>query len=230
MSIFLDTALSFPTVVFTFFLCLSTILWLLTALGFLGVDAGQAGDIGDIGDIGGDIGLFGTHAHAETDTISVQETMGFMSRFGLNGIPITIVISLTSLLGWVTTYSAQKWLLNQISVALFYYLAGLVVMLLAFFISVMITAKICAPLRRSLLESTAPSKAKLAGQTATVLTSLVNMQFGEARLNDDGADLLLKIRAEEKLGFKKGDKVVLLQYLPDQHAYLVISEAEFNGY
>ena len=48
-------------------------------------------------------------------------------------------------------------------------------------------------------------------------------------LEDGGAGLILKVRADEALGLKRGDRVVLLEYLEAQHAYRVITEDEFRG-
>jgi hypothetical protein len=48
-------------------------------------------------------------------------------------------------------------------------------------------------------------------------------------LEDGGAGLILRVRADEALGFKRGDRVVLLEYLAAEHAYRVITEEEFRG-
>ncbi|MNQ46815.1 hypothetical protein D3C85_606410 [compost metagenome] len=57
----------------------------------------------------------------------------------------------------------------------------------------------------------------------------VSPQFGEADLDDQGAGLILRVRADAAQGFKRGDRVVLLQYLEAEHAYRVVSEDEFKG-
>ena len=67
----------------------------------------------------------------------------------------------------------------------------------------------------------------IVGQVAIVRSSRVDTKFGEAILEDGGAGLLLKVRALEGEKFTYKDRVVLLEYIPAQHAYTVISEAEF---
>ncbi|MGC3048282.1 hypothetical protein ACPTGU_30655, partial [Pseudomonas aeruginosa] len=50
----------------------------------------------------------------------------------------------------------------------------------------------------------------------------VSLELGVALLEDGGAGLILKGRAEEIEGFKRGDPVVLLEYLEAEHAYRVV--------
>jgi hypothetical protein len=70
MTEFLQTMLSFPTVIFTFFMCLCLILWLMTIFGLVGF---EAGDI-DV-DVDVEAGI----------SSSVGEAVGILSRFGLGG-------------------------------------------------------------------------------------------------------------------------------------------------
>ena len=83
MDTFLHIIFSFPTVFFTFLLALSVVYWLLTMLGFVGIEAL-------------DLDLDATDSVASLDVFS-----GLLFRLGLNGVPITIVVSLIALLGWM---------------------------------------------------------------------------------------------------------------------------------
>jgi len=67
------------------------------------------------------------------------------------------------------------------------------------------------------------------GQTAVVRSGRVTLEHGEAVLENGGAGLILRVRADEARAFKRGDRVVLLEYLEAQHAYRVITEDEFRG-
>ena len=69
----------------------------------------------------------------------------------------------------------------------------------------------------------------LLGQCVKVRTAKVTAAFGEATLEDGGAGLILRIRADEALGFKRGDSLVLIEYLNNQNAYRVVSEQAFKG-
>jgi hypothetical protein len=92
-----------------------------------------------------------------------------------------------------------------------------------------LTAVLCRPLRRLFRKLEAPLARSLLGQVATVRSGTVSPRFGEADLDDQGAGLILRIRAEESAGFRRGDRVVLLEYLEGEHAYRVLGEDEFKG-
>lgn len=213
---FLGYMLSFPTVIYSFFLCICIILWLLTVLGLLGLEGAEI-DASDIGDAG-----------AGPDYHIAGEAMGLLSRFGFNGIPITLLVTLLALFGWVISFLAQSLILKHFS-SIFYYLAGLVVFLVSFVATVYLTAIVCRPLRIVFKSQTALRNKHLIGRVVTVSSLTVDSNYGEAFMEDGGAGLLLQIRAHVQQQLKKGDKVVLLEYLQDISAYRVISEEEFKG-
>lgn len=210
---FFSSMLSFPTVIYSFFLCVCVILWLLTALGMLGFEGADA----DVSGVGGGL-----------DHHIASEAMGLLSRFGLNGVPITLMVTLLALFGWVISFLAQSLILKHFP-GIFYYLAGLVVFVVSFVATVFLTAKVCRPLRVVFKSQSAPRNQHLIGHVVTVSSLTVDPNYGEAFMDDGGAGLLLQIRAESLQQLKKGDKVVLLEYLHDISAYRVISEDEFKG-
>ncbi|MGL4668118.1 MAG: hypothetical protein ACRCWR_09330 [Saezia sp.] len=231
MEAFLTVALSFPTVIYTFFLCLCTVLWLLTIMGALSLDTGMdiGGDVGDMGDIGGDIGdahLASPHIDIDTGAEAAQ-AVGVLTRLGLNGVPITIVITLLSLFGWIISYQVQVHFLASITVPIIYWSLGLALMVSSLVVAVIITAQFCKPLRKVFKPALGVRKRHLLGQTAIVTSLNVDMHYGEARYESKGADMLLKVRAPEERNFQRGDRVVLLQYNPNQDYYTIISEEEF---
>ena len=79
------------------------------------------------------------------------------------------------------------------------------------------------------LQVEAISSKSVLGQVAVVRSGRVTASHGEAVLEDGGAGLILRVRADEALGFKRGDRVVLLEYLAAEHAYRIITEEEFRG-
>ncbi len=217
MTEFLQAIMSFPTLIFTFFLCVCLVLGLMTIFGVLGF---EAGDI----DVDMDADM-----DADMDTGSAAEAVGLLSRFGLSGVPITLVISFLSLFGWFISLMFQIVLLNHITIPFLNYLFGFVTFLVSLAVSIWLTAMACKPLRKTFKSQDGIRNRHLIGQIATVRSGSVSMSYGEAVLDYEGAGLLLRIRAEEIQGFKKGDKVVLLEYLEDVQAYKVISEDEFRG-
>lgn len=208
MDIFLQTALSFPTVLFSFLLCLAIIYWAIVALGLVEVDL----------------------LDVEADSLLAGDGVAaLLSKLKLNDIPVTLVLSVLALFGWLLTYFAELLILRHLPLGLLRYPLGLVVAVVALGLSLPVAAAVCSPLRPLFRKAEATTSKSVLGQTAVIRSGRVTLEHGEAVLEDGGAGLILKVRAEEAKGFKRGDRVVLLEYLEAQHAYRVITEDEFRG-
>ncbi|WP_347904343.1 hypothetical protein [Pseudomonas purpurea] len=212
MEIFLQTVLSFPTVVFSFVLCLAIIYWAIVAFGLVEVD---------VLDLEADALLEGSG--------NAEGLAGLLIKFKLDGVPVTVVLTLLVFFGWFFTYFVQLWVLSHFALGLWLYPLGLVVLIGALLLAAPISAVICKPLRPLFHKLEATSSRSVLGQTAVVRSGRVTLTFGEALLDDGGAGLILRVRADEARGFKRGDRVVLLEYLEAQHAYRVITEDELRG-
>jgi hypothetical protein len=149
-------------------------------------------------------------------------------RLGLNGVPVTIVITLVSIFGWFICYC-----LSSFSTTIFgswvRFVVGLPIFAVALYAGVMITAVAIRPLRRFFAKVEQLTEKKVLGQTAVVRSSRVDNQFGEANFDDGGAGMILKVRTSGDISFVRGDKVVLLEYVAAGNYYRVISEQEFLG-
>ncbi|WP_443190412.1 hypothetical protein [Pseudomonas indica] len=212
MDIFLRTVLSFPTVLFSFLLCLAIVYWLIVSLGFVEVD---------LLDVEADSVLEGS---GQTEGLA-----GLLSKLRLSGVPVTLVLTLLSFFAWFICYFAELWVLSPLPLGVLRYPLGLIVALVALMLAVPISAAICRPLRPLFHKLEATTRKSVLGQTAVVRSGRVTPQHGEATLEDGGAGLILRVRADEARGFKRGDRVVLLEYLEAEHAYRVITEDEFRG-
>lgn len=211
MDPFYQNISSFPTAIFTFFLLLFMLFWLIAVLGFVEIDALDLPDI----DLDTD--------HATPDAIS-----GLIMKFGLHGVPITITLSILSLLGWFISYYAIYFLGGFLGDGLIRFVYGLVVFISTLYVAAKLTSIIIRPLKPLFKKMEQSTEKLVLGQTAVVRTSRVDNSFGEAILEDGGAGLILKIRSTNDDKFKKNDRVVLLEYVKDQNAYRVISEEEFT--
>lgn len=209
MDTFLQIILTFPTIFFTFFLVLSAVYWLLTVLGFVGIEALDM-------DLDGD------------SVASLNVFSGLLFRLGLNGVPLTIVISLIALLGWVFCFLIVYFVYPWIRVPWLQLVTGIPVVVGVLYVSAIITAVIIKPLRPIFLASDQQVQKQILGQVAVVRTGEVNRSFGEAYLEDGGAGLIIKVRAYKDEVFKRGDRVVLLEYVAGENLYRVVSEADFN--
>lgn len=212
MELFLQVVLSFPTVLFSVLFCLVLIYWLAVALGSVEVD---------LLDVSIDSSLNGA-GH-------VEGVAGLLSKLKLNDVPVTVVVTLLTLTGWLISYLVEVWLLRYLPLGVLRFPLGLIVAIGALILAVPVCAAICRPLRPLFRKAEATSSKTVLGQVALVRSGKVTLQHGEAVLEDGGAGLILRVRADETQGFKRGDRVVLLEYLAAEHAYRVISENEFRG-
>lgn len=219
MDPFYQNIASFPTVFFTFFLGLSFLYWLIAMLGWVEIDALDF----DIPDLDGDLGVNTDNGMSNPDALA-----GLMLKLGLNGVPVTIIVSIISLIGWLICYYLVHFLMPWVPDGILRYVIGIPILLGSLYLAALLTAQIIRPLRPLFKETTQSAKA-IIGQIAVVRTSTVDESFGEAIMEDGGAGLLLKVRATGDTTFKKNDRVVLFEYLAEQGVYRVISEDEFNG-
>ncbi len=212
MEIFLQSALSFPTVLFSFLLCVAILYWCVAAMGIADVD------------------LLDIEADSALDGVHPEGLAGLLLKLGLNGVPVTLVLTLLFFFAWMLSYFVEVLLLRHLPLGLLRYPLGLLVMPVAVLLAVPVSAALCRPLRPLFRKLEATSSKSVLGQTAVVRSGRVSANFGEALLEDGGAGLILRVRADEARGFKRGDRVVLLEYLPGEHAYRIITEDEFKGF
>ena len=209
MDIFLQTALSFPTALFSFLLCVAVFYWLVVVLGGVDIDLLDADGVSKGG---------------QTEGLA-----GLLSKLKLEGVPVTLVLTLLFFFAWFFSYFAELWLLRHLPLGLLRYPLGLVVAFAVLLPAALVSSVLCRPLRPLFHKMEATSSKSVLGQTAVVRSAKVTPSHGEALLEDGGAGLILRVRADEVCGFKRGDRVVLLEYLKAEHAYRVITEDEFRN-
>ena len=213
MDPFYQNIASFPTLFFTFILALTTVYWLVAVLGVVDLD------ILDLDVPEGDAG---------TDTNTGANALaGFLLKLGLNGVPLTVVISFLALFGWLICYFAVYFIFPVIPDGFLEYIVGLPILLGSLYIAILITAQVIKPLKSFFDNMYKNTVKNVLGQTAIVRSLRLDSNFGEVFLEDGGAGLIFKARTINNETFKKGDRVVLLEYIKEKHAYRIISEREF---
>lgn len=220
MNPFYQNISSFPTAFFTFFLAITVLYWLVAVLGFVDIDVLDF----DIPDADGELDI-----NSDSGLSNANVLAGLMLRFGLQGVPVTIIISIISLIGWMICYYTVHFLFGFIPDGIIKFIAGIPVVFGALYAAAMLTAVIINPLRPLFQKAQQQTIKHILGQTAIVRTSRVDNNFGEAVLEDGGAGLILRVRTIGEEEFKKGDRVVLLERLDADNIYHVISESEFSG-
>jgi len=138
-----------------------------------------------------------------------------------------IVLTVLALVGWLGTYFVQLLMLQHLPPML-RVVAGLAIALLMLVPGAFATSLLLRPLSRLLLRLRPPAEPSILGRTAIVSTPSVAGDYGQATMDDGGAGLILQIRHSDPDRFKRGDRVVLIEYLQQQHAYRVISEEQFQ--
>lgn len=197
MTAFLQTALTFPTVLWSVLLALCAAYWLLAAGGLLGGEESLEGGSGSV--------------------------MGLASRFGLGGVPVMLTLSLLTFFGWLCTYFFHLLLLPELAPPL-RFAASLAAPFVALIPAVMATSLLLRPFQ-ALLQRLSPLEApSLVGRVARVTTPVVDARSGMAALDDGGAGLLLQVRSPLADPLVRGDLVLLVEYDPADNSYLVIPE------
>ncbi len=212
MDPFYQNISSFPTAIYTFVLAICVLYWLFAVLGIVDID---------MLDIDGDIDL-------GNESTSVNAMAGLMLKFGLSGVPVTIIVSFLSLFGWLISYYMVHYLSPIIPAGMLYYSFVLLVPFIAFWLAVFLTAIIVVFLQPLFQKVEQQTIKRVLGKIAVVRTSKVTDSFGEAVFDDGGAGLILKVRSSTGQTFIKGDNIILLEYLENKNIYKVISEQEFN--
>ncbi|MDF1693670.1 MAG: DUF1449 domain-containing protein [Zhongshania sp.] len=218
MDPFYQNISSFPTVIFTFLLAIVTLYWLVAVLGFVDLDFLDF-SLPDADQLSAE-----GHSHTTPDVLA-----GLMLRLGLQGVPVTVIVSLITLFGWFICYYAVHLMLSWLPAGILHFIVGLPILLASVYAAAMLTAQAIKPLRPLFKNAQLQTVKHILGQTAVVRSSRVDGNFGEAIFEDGGAGLLLSIRSTGSATFNKGDRVVLLEHIKEQGVYRVISEAEFLG-
>ncbi|WP_227429789.1 hypothetical protein [Psychrobacter sp. I-STPA6b] len=218
-TIFITRISSYPTIVFTGLVMFVTLYWLVSLIGLADMDTVDIGDFNaDLGaDVGGDVSNVGHQT-------SVGGFTGILLKFGLYGVPLIVILSSISLIGWLLSYLYTSFLHQWMSSGILYYAFGTGALILVLVISMWLTGIIISPIRKNIAKIPKRNASSNIGKVATVRTLTVTDKHGEAELNDGGAGLILKIRQLDELQhpLKQGDKVVLVEYIQELNAYRVI--------
>lgn len=208
MNAFLHTALTLPTLLYSIVLAVCVLYWLLAATGLADAD--------------GPDGLLGGDGDGDASGIAAM-----LAKLGLSGVPMMIVLTVLAFIGWLGTYFVQLLVLQHLPTML-RVLVGLGVAVAMLVPGAFVTSLLLRPLSRLLLSLRPPVEPSILGRVAIVSTPSVDAGYGQATMDDGGAGLVLQIRHPDPARFKRGDRVVLIEYLGEQHAYRVMSEEQFQ--
>jgi hypothetical protein len=217
MQEFITNISSFPTVVFSVMLILVGTFWILAILGAVDIDVFDA-------DLDFD---FDMDVDSDVDASGVTGLAGYLLYFGLNGIPITVVISFLTLFSWLFCYFGSAYLLPLLPGSILKFVGGSGLIVGCFFVALPITAKSLKPMKHFFTSPTAVKKASFVGSSCVITTLEVNEKFGQAELSIEGTTVLLNVRAKPSYKLTKGNKAAIVSYEEVNETYEVIPEEEF---
>lgn len=207
---FLEAALGYPTAVYTVLLGVVVVYWLMAVVGV--VDFESSGiDI--------DVDM---HTDGQIDDLGVLAS--YVVGFGLNGVPFSIVVSLIVLVSWTLSCLAGMWLLAWVPTLLFKAVAGTVVLVASFLVSIPVTARVVRPMRGLFVSHTAIGNAALVGLSCKVLTQAVNEKLGRAEVARRGASINIRVWAPTPNTLGRGDSALIVEYDEAGGRYLIESE------
>lgn len=186
---------SFPTVVYTIPLGVCLLFWLFS--------------------------LLGTFDFLDLDVDSEAGFAGLLATFGLAGVPITLSFSLLFLFAWTFTLCIDAWLLPWLPQGVIHDIAGMGVLMVNFVLAVYITGKITRPLSKLFVTHEARSNQSLLAKVCQITSMSVSDRFGQAKVEDGGAGLIISVRASTPNDFKKGDTALIYEYDPDKNLYYI---------
>ena len=230
MEVFLQNITSFPVVVYTFLLAIIIVYWLLAMLGAVDIDMFDADvDLDMDVDVDVDVDVDADmDVDADVDTEGLGGITGFMLKWGLTGVPVTVVVSILVASTWLVCYIAASVLMPLMPMELLKTLLGVALLFVSFALAIPITAQFIKPLKTAFVSHTAKNKASFIGCECVVKTGKVTETFGQAEYEDGGAGMLFDVRANTEDGIHKGDRVVLKSYDEEDSSYWVIKTSAMD--
>ncbi|CDL82506.1 hypothetical protein [Xenorhabdus cabanillasii] len=85
MALFLQNCLAFPVIIFSGLLLIILFYWICAAFGLVDIDI----------------------LNMDVDSFDATSLAGWLTKLGLTGIPVTIIITLITLIGWPLSYFSE---------------------------------------------------------------------------------------------------------------------------
>lgn len=209
MNEFLTIILTFPTVIYSVLLAICVIYWMLAATGLFDLDT-----------VNGWLGSDG-------DSIEPSSVAGMLAKMGLAGIPLTLVLTILALFGWIVCFLAHRYMLPLVPPGL-RWLAGAGIAIAALIPGVLATSVTLRPLAKLAARLRPPVPPSVLGRIGRVISPLVDEHNGRAHFDDGGAGLILQVRSLPDQNFQRGDQIVLIEHLEAANVYRIISRTEFD--
>ncbi|MGM0558607.1 MAG: hypothetical protein ACQEVA_19635 [Myxococcota bacterium] len=241
MQEFLQIALSFPTAIFSGLLIVIVLYWLFVIVGMvdidlfdLDVDLDLDGDFGDV-DVDADVGDLDVDADVDADVDGDMDVdadtsggsfwVSVASALGLGTVPITIIASVLVLSTWVLSFMSTYYLGDILG-------TGIVVSvgytLASFLVSLPITSLVVSPLKDLFRHEKITAGHSVIGRVCQITSGRVDEDFGQAKLDDGAAGLLLSVRTDSDEELSRGSKALIIGYDQENNTYEVECYEQFE--
>ncbi|ALG07052.1 hypothetical protein [Kibdelosporangium phytohabitans] len=153
--------------------------------------------------------------------IDVDEDAGdLLGALGFGGVPLTIALTLTIVLGWFLSLVGTVLLAGLgtgARIAL-----GTLVLLVALVLALLVTRLLVTPLRSVFHSGPAASRADFIGRTCVVRTSTVTVDFGQAEVHaEDGSSAVVQVRQTGRDDLRAGQAALIYDYDTDGEFFWV---------
>lgn len=226
MSPIIDASLAFPTVIFSLFLVVVLLYWVLVVLGTVDMDMFDfdfdgdfGGDLG--GDLGADLGDAGADLDGDVDADGDAHGHGtfadILARLDLTEIPLTVSLSLFFLLAWLVCVSAVQVFGAPVTALGI----GAALAAGAMVISLLATSRVAVVLKPLFRTFYAPKHKSLLGKTCRITTLKVTDSYGQAEVADGGAGLLIQVRSSNAEELERGSEALIFDYDAENEIFSV---------
>ncbi|NUN14136.1 MAG: hypothetical protein HUU55_10930 [Myxococcales bacterium] len=236
MNELLETAIAYPTVVFTILLGVLLVYWTLVIIGALSietfhVDTGVDGTIDGAASASGDAAAESFGAES-TGTAEIGDqgdggdthggTTNLLEALGLTGVPITVSLSFLVLWSWLLTIVAIDWTRNLLVDTTLRPWAHTGIAVGSIAASIWLTGLCIRPLRRVFQKHPTTESRSLVGAVCQISTLRVDSRFGQASVELTGANLLLPVRCLEQNQLTKGSEALIIEFDETKEVFLVV--------
>ena len=206
---FLSNILVFPTIFYTGLLALVVLYWLNSIIGLANFDSIETN----------------LETEPDVDVGDVSGLASWLTKFRLDGIPFTLTLSFIIFFSWIFCFFMVEIFIRDFDSEWVRIALGFWGIILSPVLAIPVTAILLSPFKpifKKLREDAKQPEANdFIGGIAIIRSGKINQLHGSVELNDGGAGLVLQVRADEPNSFKRGDSVILKEYIPSSNTYLI---------
>ncbi len=210
----IDTAVSFPAVIFTVSTVFFLGFWLATTLLGAGINSLDDFDFDFDGDADLDVDA---EVSGENSGGLLRASLEFL---GITGMPILLALNLLSIFSWATVMIALTLVGGDANP-----LVGLLFAVGAFLLGGFITGRIAKRFDNVFLPTPAIRREQLVGRMCTITTTKVTTTFGQAEVRDDeGGSMVIQVRSEGENALSTGDRALIFDLDRDEGVFQVTAD------